>query len=374
MDTKKENQACFYNKSIDSQRNFWTIDKNSRPLIGCNLYGKNMWQNCPHTLGAIKTGIVNPEDIITELFIKDCDKLFNEHKKINEDFPFVASPFVYIPWMEALMGCKIVATEKSFWPEPFIDDLEKWDWEIPTLENPWAKKLLELLKALIQNSGGRYPVSHTLMRGPIDMLAAIRGVNGLVMDIIDKPELVKKVAEVCADIWIEVAKAQLNMIPDSKTGYMGGGFGYRVWAPQKIVWLQEDTLSSLSPQLYNELFISIDKRIASEFPFTVFHIHGTSLWAIDILTEITEIKAIELNFETVNQDTESIFSAYKKILSKKPLVMWKEYDDDFWAWLDRVLCEITSGALSIHVNVNNTEEGIEVLDGYYLRSKNMANI
>lgn len=367
------NPHCFYGKSADLLVNYWAMEKNDRPLIGCNLYGKNMNQNCPYTLEPISNGIVNPGDINTELFLKDCDRLFNEHKKINEDFPYVASPFVYIPWMEAIMGCQVIATPKSFWPEPFIIDWEKWNWETPTLENPWVKKLLELLNALVEHSNGRYPVSHTLMRGPLDMLAAMRGTSALVLDILDKPELIKKAAEICADVWIEVAKAQLNQIPYSETGYMGGGFGYRVWAPQKIVWLQEDTLSVLSPALYKELFINIDKRIAGGFPYTVFHVHGTSLWVIDMLAEMPEINAVELNYETVNQDIEGIFSAYKKIISKKPVVMWREYDDNFWLWLDRVLNDISPEGISIHVNVSNTEEGKKVLDGYFSKIENVAN-
>ena len=353
-------KSNIFKNVFERQKLFWEHQPADIPLFGLNI-GMHANQHCPLTMEALSGGIVHPEDINIEFFLKDCDNLYLAHKEIDDDYPFVASPFVYIPWMEAIMGCPIMASESSVWAEACVSDWERWQWIEPVQENSWTDKLLETMGALVEHANGRYPVSATMMRGPSDILAAMRGAGQLPLDLLDFPDMMKKAVEECTDAFIAIAKEQHKLIPYSDEGYMDGDRGFRVWAPDKLVWLQEDAMAVLSPQLYRDFFLPADQRICSEFPATAFHLHGSALWAVDDLIAISELDVIELNLEAARCDVEGTFDAWERINKQKPLIIWRLYDEDFWVWLERVLAKIPAQGLSIQVTVRDLSEAKKVI-------------
>jgi len=228
--------------------------------------------------------------------------------------------------------------------------------------DPWARKLIELMEALVDHSNGRYPVAATLMRGPADLLSAMRGATRYALDFYDCPDLVRRAAEMCAEVWIEAGKAQLELVPDSSVGYMAGAHGLRSWAPDKLIWLQEDAMALLSPRLFRDVILPLDRQIASEFPCVAFHLHGSALWAVDDLVAAPELNVIELNYESAQTDEEGTFAGWHNIQECKPLVIWKEFNgDEFWPWLDRVAAEFEPQNLSIQLTTSTLEEALEVI-------------
>lgn len=348
-----------FGDSLHIHEAYWCRQRMDRPLVGI-LPGWTAQDRFPATRAALPEGPLAPEDIPIDLFLADCDRLYQVHRQIGDDYPFTASPFIWIPWMEAITGCPVQVSNASIWAEPCVPNWDSWEWRAPDLGDPWPRKLLEMMEALVEHSEGRYPVSATMMRGPLDMLAAMRGAANLPLDIVDQPEVVAHALEACADTWIKLAKAQIKLIPESGCGYMDGDRGLRFWAPEKPIWLQEDAMSLLSPTIYREIVLPVDKRIAAEFPAVGFHLHGSALWAIDDLTAAPEIHIIELNLEAANTDVEGAFVGWKKIQEHKPVVIWRLYEDGFGLWLDRVLKEFPSDGLSIQVTVTDLDQARSV--------------
>ena len=340
--------------NLDKHKAMWERKDIGRPLLGINV-GFMANQRFPLLMECLSGKLVQPEDIRVDLFLKECDRLYELHQNLC-DYPYVAAPFAGMAWLEAIMGCPIMSSPTNLWAEPFVSNWDQWSWRKPDRENPWFQKLLELTEALAHYSKDRFPIAPTLMRGPADILSAIRGASQFSLDCMDQPDIIKRAAEICADLWIEVAQAQLELIPYSDHGYMAGDAALRSWAPEKLVWLQEDAMSLLSPSLYRDLFLPLDRRIAKEFACTVFHLHGSALWAVDDLINVPEIQVIELNLEDASCDVEGTFAGWKKIQAHKPLVIWRMYGTDFRTWLEKVLTEIPSNGLSIQVSTNNIEQ------------------
>ena len=286
------------------------------------------------------------------------------HKELGDDYVFVGSPFKFVPWMEAIMGCPIMGSPSSLWTEPCVSDWESWHWERPTMENPWAMKLLELMRALADSSRNRYPVSATLMRGASDVIAAMRGAVQLPLDAMDCPGLVREAAEFCMDLRIELSKAQQALIPYCPDGYMDGDNGLRYWCPVKPMWLQEDALAFLSPNLYRELFLSVDLRYAREFPAVAFHLHSIPIWAVDDLLSRPEISIIQLGFDEGISDNEAdcVFEACRRVQGRKPLIIYRDYDEGFWPCLERIVIELPARGISIQTNVRDVEQGKRVME------------
>lgn len=358
--------AFFEPARLERHRAFLKRELSDRPLFHC-IIGFYMHQVFPRLSEDIPRGPVTPDQIRVDLFLEDCERLYQAYKELDDDFPFVGEAFVFVPWMEAIMGCPIQNSGTSMWAEPAVNDWETWHWEKPSLDsNPWAQKLLELTEALVEHSAGRYPVATTLMRGLADMLSAMRGPSRFPLDFYDCPDTIRRAAELCAEVWIEVGKAQLALIPASSTGYVGGGPGILFWAPDKIIWLQEDAMALLSPKIFREFILPLDRRICREFPYVGFHLHGSALWAIDDLVLVPELDVIELNYEAAESDVEGTFAGWRKIQEHKPLIIWGPCDPTIWRghdttpefWLNRVWKEFPPRGLSIQTTGSTLEEAL----------------
>jgi len=344
---------------------FWNRRPTDRPLWGVSI-GFFLNEAYPHAMERIPPGPVHPADIPIEQILRDCDERFVLHQGLG-DFPCTCGPFSGIPWLEAIAGCPVMASPTSFWAEPSCNDLGAWRPSGPARESAWGRKLLELMAALVEHAGGHYQVSPALMRGPLDILAALRGSSGLVLDLIDHPGHVAAALEHCAAIWEEIGRAQLALIPRSRHGYFALDGALRSWAPDKLLWLQEDAMALLSPDLYRRHVLPLDRKLSQSFRCVAFHLHGSALWAIDELVKVPGIDVLELNLEDALCDVEGTFSGWKKIQEHKPLVVWRKYGSDFGPWLERICRELLPVGLNIQVSVRNRAEAEHVREAFRSR-------
>lgn len=326
-----------------------------RPLIGSWLFGFYIHQQYPRLAATMKPGPIGPDDVPIELFLADVDSLWEAYNKLGDDYPFSMGAFYGVPWMEAIMGCPVYFSGTTMWTGPCVPDWDAYKWKRPTLSNPWAQKLLEFLEALVKHSDGRFACGPTLMRGVADTCAAMRGASTLGLDLYDSPENVRRLAEMCADIWIEVAKAQMELIPESENGYMVGCSGLRCWMPERGVWLQDDAVSLLSPRFYEEIFLPQVRRIAAEFHRVAFHLHGNCLWPVDLLVDVDEIDVLELNYDVGAIQLEKVIPIWKKIQEKKPCIA---YADATLEELEYIMDELSPVSLSLQTLSPTMEDAI----------------
>ena len=337
---------------------FWNHEQMDRASWGVSV-GFFANEAYPRVMAKMPSGPVKPENILVDELLDDFDERWQAQQGIG-DFPFTCSPFPSIPWLEAIAGCPIMASPTSFWAEPCLTDFQTWQWNDHVLDNPWAQKFLELMRKLVQHSQGRYQVSPSLMRGPADILSAMRGASQFAVDFLDTPEHIRPALDHCALIWREMAKAQSDLIPTSPEGYIALESALRAWAPERLIWLQEDAMALLSPKLYREFVLPLDTELSSLFPCIAFHLHGTALWAVDSLVRVPGIGAIELNLEAAFCDVEGTLVGWKKIQAHKPLVIWRIYAEDFPVWLEGILKEFPAKGIFIQVSARNVEEARKV--------------
>lgn len=331
-----------------------------RPLLGCNL-GMFLDERYPRTAQSLPDRPLEPDDLDEDAFLADCEDLYRRHVALGDDYPYTGCALKFVPWMEAIMGCPIKASLSSMWAEPCADSLADCRRRLAP-EGRWARKLLQMLQAVADDARGRYPVSATLMRGPADILSAMRGAAEFPLDVMDFPEEVKRTLDLCAEVWVEIEKAQLAIMPESERGYFDGDRGMRFWAPQKPIWLQEDAAALLSPRIYRGFLLPVDRRIAANFSASAFHIHGVTHWMTDDVLSAPKIDVVEIDFDDARtaEDVDRVFAACQRILAQKRLIAYRNYDEGFWPWLDRAIAELRGGSLSIQTSVRDLEEGILV--------------
>ena len=125
---------------------------------------------------------VTPELLDVEALTPEVGKRNWRKHLVQGDMFHTEHAYPRIPWMEAIVGCEIRAgADEAMWPKPALGPhYEGMERIVPGDDNPWLVKLLALTRALVKANDGSYLVTHTLMRGPIDLLSALIGdVRGL---------------------------------------------------------------------------------------------------------------------------------------------------------------------------------------------------
>jgi hypothetical protein len=330
----------------------WWRRANDRALVGFSLGSYYPLHRYPRGAAKLPEGLVRPEDVVVADYLDDTDRLYELHERAGGDLVFSAAPFLGLPWMEASLGCGVVAdhTTGSTRSTPPADPA------VPPFssDNPWVRKMLEFIPALVERSGGRYPVGVTLMRGVSDLLAALYGGGDFVLRLIDEPDRARDTIERLTDYWIAFGRCLLDALPMFHGGT--GSFFYSLWCPGRMVWLQEDAVALLSPALYQEFILPADRRIARAFENTIIHLHPTRFIPSRQLVA-TDLTAIELHIDHDGPRAEALEEHYRTILAAKPLLIWGDLTE---ADIEFVLTRLPRRGLAVNVVVESVERAREL--------------
>ena len=301
---------------------------------------------------------MHPEDICVADYLDETDELFELHEAAGGDLVWSAAPFWGVPWVEASLGCGVLADHAvgsmraipppAFAQNPIVPEFSP--------SNPWVAKLLEFIPALAERSGGRYPVGATLMRGVADLLAALYGSENFVLRMFDDAEEVRAVVEALTRYWIAFGRSMLEHLPLFHGGT--GSFLFSLWCPGKTIWTQEDALALLSPALYERFIYPADCEIACAFERTAMHLHPTRFIPVrQLMTARTSV--IELHIDHDGPRAEALEAHYRAILAGKPLLIWGDLTE---ADLHFILTRLPHQGLAVNMVAGSVEEAHQTWD------------
>ena len=303
-----------------------------RPLYSVTVMGRGYAAVYDKTFSKIPKGVaIKPEDIDMQSYIQDVEKLLGWHEEAGFDMFYPVTPYFFIPWIEAIIGCPIFAGRDSFYAEPF---LKSWD-EMPdkidlSAKNKWFVKLCEMTEILVDTFGNYHPVaSSTHLRGPADMASAAIGQKQYPLELFDNPEKLKKLGIICTDAFIEVARTVNGIASKAKfKGYVVNNYG--VYTEEVMQYYQDDAVAFLSPKFYKEFIVGDHLRIDKSFPSTLYHIHPVSMFVSDELVKFPNLRVIEINREPVaiGPSLEDMLPVFKQIQEngKSLLINWTDID------------------------------------------------
>ena len=219
--------------------------------------------------------------------------------------------------------------------------------------NPWMRKLLEFTRWLVEISQDRFPVALSLMRGPSDLLSAMRSASRMCLDLYDFPELVMSVMEQLTVLWIEVANRQSAIIPQYKGGYNFGQI--YLWGDRPCGWFQDDAMALISPKYFRKFLLPFEQKLAASLPRSGIHLHPRSLFVVDDLIEIPDLDVIEVNYENPGPSLPDMLPSLIKITNRKRLVLWGEFSEDDFLFLRE---NLGSRNLCLQINVPTREAAL----------------
>ena len=74
---------------LQRHKAFWGRQETDRPLFGINS-GFFLQQRFPRVIEHMPQGTIGPDDIPVDLFLQECDALYESHRELG-DYPFVSS-------------------------------------------------------------------------------------------------------------------------------------------------------------------------------------------------------------------------------------------------------------------------------------------
>ena len=340
-------------ETLYAHHDYWQRKPMTMPLIafhiGDTLVSKRFKAATPLL---VEHKPITPEMLVVEDFLLDYERMFAESLATGQNGLWVAEPFTGIPWMEAMLGCKVIGSPSSFMAERCMSTIEELEALYLDLNNPWLRKYLEFTEKLVKLSQGRFPVGQPIMRGPSDIVGTLIGQSDMILMMFDEPERLKAVFHKVAGIFKTVIQLQQKKIPP----FLGGGaIGfYHLWTPEPSIWFQEDLTALFSPDLYTSFLKEPDRSICLGYKHTLVHLHPSSFFILDDLLGIEELKAIEINKDVEGPGIEEMLPIMKKIQAKKNLVVWGELDEKD---LDTIFRNMPDRRMHLSILVPSAQDG-----------------
>ncbi|MBC8869676.1 MAG: hypothetical protein H8E44_09680 [Planctomycetes bacterium] len=314
---------------VERYKAFWNREAADRPLAGFSFVG---WYPLEY-FTACKSWKVDdhiaPEMLEPEEWLDDYEGLLREGEEVEDDMLRGACPIqVAFPcFIPAILGSRIRVLPDNVMGEELMLSWEDALAKRLDHENPWFRKCMEFVDALVDRADGRYPLSHGAELGPTDLHAVLRGHNESIMDLIDEPEKSAELLMHLGYVFVEFFQETWKRLPLYHDGYFDAQ--YQVWAPGPIIRMQEDATAVFSPDLYRKLVQPVDRMIAKQFACNFIHLHSTSMFMLDAFLEIEELRCFEINIEPFNIPVAGMIEYFKMVQdADRPLLIRGSFTAD----------------------------------------------
>ncbi len=342
---------------IARYRDFWSLADVKRPLVGFTFVGWFPFGEFSACQNWGSARYLTPEMIDPEAFMEDHLRMLREGEVVDDDLLRGAGPTqVAVPFLPGAVGCKVrILTDNVMGEEQNLSWEEAFQVRLD-LCHPWFRKYVEFGQALVARSNGLFPVSHTADLGPTDLHAVLRGHSQSILDLTDEPERSAELIAQLGDLFCEFTQEYWKTIPLFHGGYYDGQ--YSLWSPGPIIRMQEDATAVYSPQLYRKLVQPVDRKLAGRFASSFIHLHSTSMFLLDAILEIEEIRCFEINNDASGPPLKDMVGHFQKVQkASRPLLVRGSLSPES---LKLLLDTLEPRGLFLNIMVNSMKE-IEVL-------------
>ena len=204
------------------------------------------------------------------------------------DIPPVANTQLGPGSLAAILGGRLEGGPDTIWihPAEAVGDEIVFD-----PENPAWKLHKDLLRACKERAKGNYYVGMPDLMEGLDILAAIRGTDNVLLDTMMNPELLDHQLQQVNDIYFRVYDELYDIIREDD----GMAFCYfSLWGPGRVSKLQSDISIMISEEDYHRFVQPYIAEQCSRLDYTLYHLDGVgAIRHLDALLEIEGLNAIQ---------------------------------------------------------------------------------
>lgn len=206
--------------------------------------------------------------------------------------------------------------EDTVWYEPCITNPETHP---PLRFDPdehWFRIHRAVIEAGVAASNGRYLVGMPDLIENIDTLAALRGAQTLMFDMIERPAWVAARVEEINQAFFAAFDVLFDLIRDPWGGNAFSAFN--IWGPGKTAKVQCDAAAMISPAMFAELVVPALSAQCDWLDYAMYHLDGTqAMVQLDLLLGIDALNAIEWTPQAGREQGGDLvwYDLYRRILA-----------------------------------------------------------
>ena len=283
------------------------------------------------------------------------------HSSLMADMLPVANTQLGPGSLAAILGGVFEGGEDTIWihPNPNYSDNIVFNPEHP---NYLLHKAL--LRACKQKAQGHYYVGMPDLMEGLDVLAAIKGTDKVLLDTVMQPEVLEHQMQQINDIYFRVFDELYDII---REGDEMAFCYFSSWAPGKMSKLQSDISTMISVDDYRRFVQPFIREQCQKIDYTLYHLDGVgAMHHLDALLEIKELNAIQWTpgVGEPQGGSPKWYDLYKKILAggKSIMACWVTLDE-----LRPLLDNIGGDGVHIEMDFHNereVEQALRIIEEY----------
>ena len=283
------------------------------------------------------------------------------HSSLMADMLPVANTQLGPGSLAAILGGVFEGGEDTIWihPDPHYTDDIKFD---PNHPNYLLHK--DLLRACKKKAQGHYYVGMPDLMEGLDVLAAIKGTDKVLLDTVMQPEVLEHQMQQINDIYFQVFDELYDII---REGDEMAFCYFSSWAPGKMSKLQSDISTMISVDDYRRFVQPFIREQCQKIDYTLYHLDGVgAMHHLDALLEIKELNAIQWTpgVGEPQGGSPKWYDLYKKILAggKSIMACWVTLDE-----LRPLLDNIGGDGVHLEMDFHNereVEQTMRIVDEY----------
>lgn len=184
------------------------------------------------------------------------------------------------------LGCTGVEKPGTMWFRPCIERPEMARFEFDP-DNFYWQFTLRLIREQLRIGKDRFLTSFPDLIEGLDTLAAMRGTQKLLVDLIERPAWVHDALEQITERWFDCYDILYELIKDER-----GGTHFWCWAPGRMGRIQCDFSAMISPTMFEEFMVPVLNEMAERFDYCMYHWDGPG--ALVHLDHLLSIPGIDL--------------------------------------------------------------------------------
>lgn len=158
-------------------------------------------------------------------------------------------------------------------------------------ENPWWQRTKETIRQAVERWGDKVLVSIPDLGGNLDTMAALRGSEKLLFDLMDSPDEIERLTKEITQLWIHYYDDLYSITSLAGRGNASWG---PCWSPGKGYMLQCDFSYMISPDMFERFVMPDLEACCNHLDYAFFHMDGKGeIPHLDHLLSLKRLRGIQ---------------------------------------------------------------------------------
>lgn len=196
-------------------------------------------------------------------------------------------PDQFAAWLGAEMEVK--PRDNTSWVHPCVQDADTLSQLRIDPDNRWWRLYLDLVQGAVERGADRWVTAYPDLHTGVDGLAALRGPENLMLDMLEQPEIIQQAMGQMTQLWQEIVDRVSEMVLPSGQGTSNWTMG---WSQQRFLCIgQNDFSCMISPEMFDAFCLHDTQACTRHVDRSMYHLDGAD--AVRHLPRILEIEELD---------------------------------------------------------------------------------